>query len=286
MQAGPDRASDGAQEIDSSPPDLCIVTVANRLDERFGPALCSLLEGAGWLDLEAIVVDTGNGQVSRYVEENFIDVRTIHCPNRGVAHASNRALEVASAPNLLFAEPGLELCEGSLSTLVASLDHRPEVGLAGVRRVRGDGSEAPGMRHFPADWTSGLVIVRRAALDDSGWFDERFFAFAEKADLCVRLQRKGWEVTHTTRLTVRYPRGRRRDPRLEAHAAHARMQFACKHFPLAAAEYRWALAFRYAMRFGLSLMLPRYDSTHRQAARAALATVLKGRPQLEESSAI
>ncbi len=264
--------------------DLCIVTVASHWDGQFGRALCGLLQRAGWLDLEAVVVDTGEGEVSRAVEENFIDVRTIHCPGRGVAHAANRALETSEARYLLFADPGLELCEGGLSTLVSILDRRPRLGLAGVRRVRRDGSEARAMRHYPAEWTSGFVVVRRAALEASGWFDERFFAFGEKADLCVRLQRRGWEVGYTTRLTVRSPRGER-DPRLEAHAAHARMQFARKHFPLAAADYRWALVLRYAVRFGLAMLLPRHDSDHRQAARAALATVLKGRPSLEESPA-
>lgn len=265
--------------------DLCIVTVASHWDEPLGRALCGLLERVGWLDLEAVVVDTGDGEVSRRVEESFIDVRTIHCPGGGVAHACNRALEASDARYLLFADPGLELREGSLSTLVSVLDRRPKLGLAGVRRVRSDGSEARAMRHYPAEWTSGFVVVRREALEASGWFDERFFAFGEKADLCVRLQRRGWEVGYTTRLTVRAPREAQRDPRLEAHAAHARMQFARKHFPLAAADYRWALVFRYAVRLGLSMLLPRYDSDHRQAARAALNTVLKGRPSLEESPA-
>jgi len=170
--------------------------------------------------------------------------------------------------------------------LVSVLDGRPKLGLAGVRRVRADGVEAKPMRHYPAAWTSGFVIVRRTALEASGWFDERFFAFGEKADLCLRLQRHGWEVGYTTRLTVRSPGERQRDPHLEAHAAHARMQFARKHFPLAAADYRWALVLRYAVRFGLSTLLPRfYDSDERQAARAALATVLRGRPSLEESEA-
>jgi GT2 family glycosyltransferase len=266
--------------------DLCIVIAAERCEDRLGPALCSLLERAGWLDLEVIVADTGSGEVAQYIEENFIDVRTIHCPNRGVAHAANRALESANARYLLFVDPGLELCEGSLSTLVARLDARPEVGLAGVRRVRSNGSTAPGMRRYPLDWTSGFILVRRSALAASGWFDERFFAFGEKADLCVRLQRKGWQLIHTGRLTVRSRRSRQRDPRLEAHAAHARMQFACKHFPLAAADYRWALAGRYAMRLGLSWLLPCYGSDSRQAARAALATVFRGGVPLEESSAL
>jgi GT2 family glycosyltransferase len=257
--------------------DLCIVVVAERGDARLGTTLCSLLARAGWLDLDVVVADTGNGEASRYVEDNFIDVRTIRCAGRGVGYANNRALETANARYLLFVDPALEMCEGSLSTLAAALDRRPDVGLAGVRRVRSDGSPAPALRRYPLDWTSGFVLVRKAALKDSGWFDERFFAFAEKADLCMRLQKRGWEVIHMPSVTVRALHKERRESQLEGHAAHARLQFARKHFPRVAADYRWVLALRYTLRLGLYSLLPRYSRGRRKGARAALSAVLTGR---------
>lgn len=256
--------------------DLCVVVVAEHGDARLGSTLCSLLARAGWLDLDVVVADNGSGEASKYVEDNFIDVRTIDCANRGVGYASNRALETTNARYLLFTDPALEMCEGNLSTIVAALDRQPDVGLAGVRRVRSDGSVAPALRRYPLDWTSGLILVRRAALKDSGWFDERFFAFAEKADLCMRLQRRGWEVINVPSVTVRSLRPGRRESQLEAHAAHARLQFAHKHFPLVAADYRWALAVRYALRLGLYSLRPRRNSGRRQGARAALDAVLTG----------
>ncbi len=256
--------------------DLCIVVVAERGDARLGSTLCSLLARAGWLDLDVVVADTGDGGASSYVEDNFIDVRAIRCADRGVGYASNRALETSSARYLLFVDPALEICEGSLSSLVAHLDRRPDVGLAGVRRLRSDGSLARALRRYPLDWTSGLILVRKTALKDSGWFDERFFAFAEKADLCMRLQRRRWQVIHVPSVTVR-SLPRRHESRLEAHAAHARIQFARKHFPRLASDYRWALALRYALRLGLYSLLPRYGNGHRRGARAALAAVLTGR---------
>lgn len=70
----------------------------------------------------------------------------------------------------------------------------------------------------------------------------------------------------------------RRESRLEAHAALARLQFARKHFPRVAADYRWALVARYALRLGLYSLRPRRDSGRRQGARAALDAVLTGRP--------
>jgi GT2 family glycosyltransferase len=38
------------------------------------------------------------------------------------------------------------------------------------------------------------LLVRRAALDQSGGFDEAFFLYSEEVELCWRLRRHGWRV--------------------------------------------------------------------------------------------
>jgi GT2 family glycosyltransferase len=40
-------------------------------------------------------------------------------------------------------------------------------------------------------------MLKRAALDEVGFFDERFFMYSEDEDLCYRLRRKGWSVCFT-----------------------------------------------------------------------------------------
>ena len=46
------------------------------------------------------------------------------------------------------------------------------------------------------------LLVRRAALDDVGLFDERFFIYTEETDLCRRLARAGWETHYVPDITV------------------------------------------------------------------------------------
>lgn len=49
----------------------------------------------------------------------------------------------------------------------------------------------------PVDWISGAsFMMRQAALDDIGLFDETFFLYFEETDLCLRARRKGWSVVY------------------------------------------------------------------------------------------
>jgi GT2 family glycosyltransferase len=304
--------------------DVCVIAVADDNRRQLGAALASLLERADGLDLDAVVVDRGRNGLAQYVEDNFAGVRTIECAPRGIGHARNRALETVEARYALFLDPGLEVWQGSLGALIAALDSRPQIGLAGVRQLRGDGSLVASMRRFPSalhmlaealgiaqvpgartvlgereldprqyegaracDWISGCTVVRIAALERVGWFDERFLPLAEDADLCMRLSRAGWTVAYLPRMTMRRQTSDDRgNARFAAQAAYARMQFARKHFPGVAADYRWALAFRYALRLVLYSLPRRYRRERRRAARAALATVLRGSVPSEGSSAL
>ena len=44
---------------------------------------------------------------------------------------------------------------------------------------------------------SSLVIIRRSALDEVGFFDERFFVYMSDTDLCRRFWQKHWPVIYT-----------------------------------------------------------------------------------------
>jgi hypothetical protein len=296
--------------------DVCAIIVSHNGKHWLEPALVSLFKHMGEIELDVVVVDNGSDGSADYVEEHFPGVRTVRCPNRGFGHANNRGLEIADARYVLFINPDTEVLEGTLAELVAELDRQPQVGLAGARQLRRDGSLAPSIRRFPSarnmfaealgverirgarrifgereldpreyerqrpcDWTSGsFMLARAAALEDAGNFDERFFLYSEETDLCWRLKQHGWEVVHLPQMTIcHYEDDRRGSAALEAQAAYSRMQFARKHFPDATANYRWALGLRYAIRVAGSPPGSR-RSAQREVAGAAFKTVLNGRP--------
>ncbi|HVD41411.1 MAG TPA: glycosyltransferase family 2 protein [Solirubrobacterales bacterium] len=286
--------------------DVCAVIVSHNGKRWLDACLGSLYASAGDIDLDIVVVDNGSDGSAAYVEEQFSAARTISCANRGFGAANNRGLETADARYVLFLNPDTEFLGGDLAELLAALDHRPHIGLAGARQVGTGGELAPSMRRFPStlnmlaealavervpllrrflgervlgparydrenrcDWTSGsFMLVRAEALRACGGFDERFFLFSEETDLCWRLKAAGWEVAHLPQVTIRhYESERSATPPMEAQSAYARLQFGRKHFAHVA-PYRLAMVLRYALR------------ARREAARAALETVLKDEPPL------
>jgi GT2 family glycosyltransferase len=298
--------------------DLCVIIVSHNSKRWLDPALASVFELAGPLELDVVVVDNGTDRAAEYVNARFPQVRTIRCPNHGFGHANNRALETADARYVLFLNPDTEVLAGRMSELVSALDHRPHVGLAGVRQVGLNSALSPTIRRFPSlahnfadalgvggvplarrflglreldprrydhetpcDWTSGsFMLVRREALDTVGWFDERFFLFCEETDLCWRLRHAGWEIHYFPSLTIQHhEKDTGGDAWLEAQLAYAQLQFARKHFSRTRqALYRLTLGCRYAFRSALYSTLRRRDRNRRRAVRKALSAVLYEQP--------
>jgi glycosyltransferase involved in cell wall biosynthesis len=52
---------------------------------------------------------------------------------------------------------------------------------------------------YGVDWVSGAAaVIRRDAVEQIGYFDERFFMYWEDADLCQRMKVSGWDVVYYT----------------------------------------------------------------------------------------
>lgn len=295
--------------------DVCAIFVSHEGKDWLEAAIGTLIEHRGAISLDVVVVDNGSDGAAQYAADRFPGVRAIECPNHGFGHANNRGLEAADSRYVLFLNPDTEVLQGELAALVAALDARPGVGLAGARQLRPDGTLAPSIRRFPSsprmlaealgaervplagaklgerelepgryervtacDWTSGsFMLARSAALAEVGWFDERFFLFSEETDLCWRLKHGGWEILHLPDLTIlHHEQDHWMNARLEAQAAYARLQFARKNLRWPQL-YRLMVGLRYAVRW-LSYALPgRRRPRRRAAAAAALRTVLSGR---------
>jgi GT2 family glycosyltransferase len=293
--------------------DLAVIIVSTDQADWLPACLPTVLARSGSISLDLVVVDNGSTRATRdLVERDFPQARVLVVPNRGFAHANNEAMKTVDARYVLFLNPDTELLEGTLAELLAELDARPEIGLAGVRQLGADGRVYPTMRRFPniartlgdalglerlaarpaslgerelagdrydrefeSDWTIGsFMLVRRDALAAvGGGFDERFFVYSEEVDLCLRIKRAGWTIVHLPTLTILH------------HGSSARTLDARMAQQNAYAQLQYAdkhfdslhrIGFRAALllRYGLRSLPPFGDPQRRTAARAAASLVL------------
>lgn len=300
----------GALAERASTADLAVITVSTNEAHWLRRALPTVFEHAGDAKLDVVVVDNSSTDGTReMVESEFPQARVITSENHGFGHANNCGAITCDASYILFLNPDTEILEGTFGQLLARMDREPDVGLAGVIQLAGDGTTIPTIRYFPSvtrslgeafgselwplrarwarereldmarytaevdcDWTSGsFMLARREALLAAGLLDERFFLQSEEPDLCLRIKRAGWRVRHFPSMTIVHYGKPEINPRMVAQEAYARRQYAQKHFskPYASA-YVAAVSARHLVR---AISPPARDGRKREAARLALRTL-------------
>jgi N-acetylglucosaminyl-diphospho-decaprenol L-rhamnosyltransferase len=164
--------------------------------------------------------------------------------NLGYAAAANRGIEATTGPVVAVCNPDLRVEPGTAAALVGRLDDEADVGAVGPRILEPDGTVYPSARQLPTtldaaghgalgrlwprnpftrryrqldadpavardvDWVSGAAVwLRRAAVEQIGGWDERYFMYVEDVDLCWTLRRAGWRVAYEPGGTVVHVRG-------------------------------------------------------------------------------
>jgi N-acetylglucosaminyl-diphospho-decaprenol L-rhamnosyltransferase len=175
--------------------------------------------------------DPGDG-APQAVAARFPAVRVIaNAENVGYGRAANQGIRATSGEFVLVMNPDCEPRPGAVRTLIDFLRAHPRAAIAGPALLRPDGAIEHSARGFPdhftflfnryslltrlfphnrhsrryllsdwdhrsereVDWLSGaFLMVRRAAIDRVGGFDEAFFMFNEDVDWCRRMKLAGW----------------------------------------------------------------------------------------------
>jgi GT2 family glycosyltransferase/glycosyltransferase involved in cell wall biosynthesis len=249
-------------------PDLSIIVVTHNRTELALSTLRSARAAIRDLAVEWFVVDSGSTDgTPEAIESEYADVRVLREENIGFAAANNRALRHTRGRYVLLLNPDIEIAAGTFDELVATLDTKPDVGVASVVQSAPDGSLQHSIRRFPSprlalgealaatrwtplrhwreeelraeryqaatsvDWLVGAFLIARAeALADVGPLDERFFLYSEEIDWCYRFRRAGWTVSHLPVMTVTHHTGHAPRPDLSAQLSYAKILFANKHY--------------------------------------------------------
>jgi N-acetylglucosaminyl-diphospho-decaprenol L-rhamnosyltransferase len=227
-------------------PDLSVVVVNYNSGAGARLCVASVLEHAGDVRLEVVMVDNASIDGSEQaVVDAHPEVRLIrNATNRGFGAAANQGMLAVDSEFAMLVNPDARIIAGTLEGfLKVARDHR-RAGAMGALVRDPDGSIYPSARKFPSmgegvvhtvagfvrpqnrwtrsyklldwdraserrvDWVSGSsMLLRRAALDEVGVFDEGYFMYVEDMDLCARLGSVGWEVWFSPELEVEHVGG-------------------------------------------------------------------------------
>jgi len=183
---------------------------------------------------EIIVVDNASSDGSpEAVRANYPAVTLIeNVGNYGFAKANNVGIKASRGEYLFLINSDIVVREGCFQKIVQHMSNHPSVGMLGPKIFSVDGSVQrtcmglpslwnlfcravaldalfPHSRifgsHFltywnfddtrPVDVINGCFwAIRRSAIDDVGFLDERFFIYGEDVDWCRRFTEKGWQV--------------------------------------------------------------------------------------------
>jgi N-acetylglucosaminyl-diphospho-decaprenol L-rhamnosyltransferase len=222
-----------------------VVVVNYNSGEYLERCLDSIQTAAGTATVDIVVVDNASTDRSPDAARSRPAVRSIRNEaNRGFAAAANQGIAATSAQYVLLLNPDAEITGGMLAALVKVAEEQPRIGAIGALVRNPDGTLQPSARKVPtlgealghafvgpfapdnrwsraytmADWdrdserpvqwvSGSAMLLRRAAFDAVGGFDEGYFMYVEDVDLCTRLRRAGWEVLFSPELEVVHETG-------------------------------------------------------------------------------
>jgi hypothetical protein len=210
------------------------VSIVNTNNRELLLACLGTLQASLSADVEVEIVVLDNASDDGSVEA----VRAAHPSVRVIAHrrragfgANHNAVIRETRGRYVYVLNDDTLVEpGSFDRMVGYLDAHPQVAALGPHVVFPDGREQASAWRFPSPWISvrsaitlaraGItlsggqdirrvdwvfgcaLLVRRAALDVIGLFDEGFFIYSEETDLCRRLADAGFETVYFPPVTL------------------------------------------------------------------------------------
>jgi N-acetylglucosaminyl-diphospho-decaprenol L-rhamnosyltransferase len=286
--------------------DVDVVVVAYRSAAHLRACVEPLAGAAG---LHVVVVDNACPERSpSLVSDLPVDIVKMGF-NAGFGAGCNAGARRGYGKAILFLNPDARIAPGDVLRLARRLSRDTFAGACGPRITDSSGRTSPTMRRLPrlktafaealflhhllprtswvseivrtgydtrtaAEWLSGAVLcVRRAAFEQVGGFDERFFLYCEDTDLCFKLRRAGYHVWYEANVPASHEGGASApSPGQASLKVAARMTYVGIH----AGKSRY-LGFRVASALYELLRLPialARSPAHFRGRAAALATTL------------
>lgn len=208
-------------------PELSIIIVSYNVRQLLLNCIQSILETAGSINYEIIVIDNASTEWSvEAVRETFPNVQIIaNKVNVGFARANNQGYLISKGNFLLLLNPDTVVKPGAIRSVLEFMKNTPDAGMAACRLLNPDGSLQKSIRPFPTlkenllkalfidqllyrqywgrtyykpepfgiDYCAGaFMMVRRKALGEMLLLNPEFFMYGEEKDLALRLKEREW----------------------------------------------------------------------------------------------
>jgi len=214
------------------------------------------------ISYEIIVVDNASSDGSiTMLEEEFPGVQIIkNTENLGFGAANNQAFRIMKGRYALLLNTDTILTDHAVKALFTFMESNPEAAMACGQLLNADGTKQnsiaafptlrtllfntafleylfptryPSKRHDykePIEIDSGIgacLMVRKAAIDEVGMFDERYFFFFEETDWAREMRSKGWKIYHVPTARIYHLQGQSigRDVRSRMEFYRSRYQY-------------------------------------------------------------
>ena len=233
VQGDKPRGSDPPQSPQQTTQmDLTIIIVNWNGGDFLNRCLQSIRNSKTSFKVHAIVVDNDSSDGSREsAQQAFPEDHIFNSGyNLGFGKANNLARPLVQTPLVLFLNPDTELEESTLAKCVETLERLKDVGAIGCKmRYKSGEVHQQGLQWFPTPFTifvellfltrncrrlfqrwlpiidaeqssyvaklyGGYIMARKEVLDAAGWFDERYFMYAEDSDLSKTITASGWKL--------------------------------------------------------------------------------------------
>ncbi len=213
-------------------PQVAIVVVSYNTRDLLLECLASVVESTQDRSAQLVIIDNSSEDGSyEAIREAYPHATAIrNSTNLGFGAACNQGFKATDAPFILLLNSDARLTAQAFHALCYCLEQNERCGAAGCKLIDAAGAEVINTRNFltplnqafeltgieaglgslqrtrrpkldrnlvdcSVDWIDGAcLMLRRAALDEAGFFDERFFMYSEDEDLCFRLRKRGWLV--------------------------------------------------------------------------------------------
>lgn len=184
-----------------------------------------------------VVDNNSHDGTVQMVRLNFQNVMLIaNKKNLGFAKANNLALKKAKSEYILILNPDTVVGEDTLVEMINFMEKSTDVGISTCKiELAIGGLDKDARRHFPTPWRAAshflglskifkgsrifdqyyigykspdleqevdacagaFMMVRKAAMDKVGLFDEDFFFYGEDLDWCWRFKEAGYKIMYT-----------------------------------------------------------------------------------------